>query len=376
MALTISHASALRITRLLRSEGVNLAQMDHTALAHPAPWTRNRWSKREFQPETWNWQQPDPRCKLDILVSSPDERLRIKHVRNHICSANLPDGSILWLDEHTSMPSPALLFVQIAETASLPALVLLGHELCGNYTRCAHNPAEGPIIDNISAATSVAEIRAFLNSVTGVTGMNQAKAALDLIADHTLSAPEAILSTMYSLPPRESGYGMGPVALNRRIALTVESNQTNAAARYPDILFSFAPIGLNYDGEGHLDLVGLADAARQAALADADAKAQAEHALTAKLITVREKAVDDIQRNRQLAAEGFIVFPVVKEDLYEWGALDTLTRQILACAREVFGVDTSAFEETLENTELARDRPALLNAMLPGQPQRGASEII
>ena len=95
-----------------------------------------------------------------------------------------------------------------------------------------------------------------------------------------------------------------------------------------------------------------------------------------KLITVREKAVNDIQRNRQLAAEGFIVFPVVKEDLSEWGALDTLTRQILACAREVFGVDTSTFEETLENTELARDRQALLNAMLPGQPQRGASEII
>lgn len=376
MALTISHGSALRVTRLLRSEGVNLAHMDHTTLAHPTPWTKNRWSKREFLPETWNWQQPEPRCKLDILVSSPDERVRVNHIRNHVCRADLPDGSILWLDEHSSMPSPALLFIQMAETASLPALVLLGHELCGHYTRYAPNPADGPIVDNIAAATSVAEIRALLNSIKGIPGMNQAKAALGLIADHTLSAPEAVLSTMYSLPPQESGYGMGPVALNRRIELTTQGDQPNIAARYPDILFPFAPIGINYDGEGHLDLAGLANAAQQAALADAESKVQAEHALTAKLIDVREKAVDDIQRNRQLAAEGFIVFPAVKEDLYEWGALDTLTRQILACAREVFGVDTAIFEETLENTELARDRQALLNAMLPGRAQKGASEII
>ena len=365
MGITLSHASALHTTRLLRASGANLREMDHIALPRPVPWTRKRWSMSEFAPAIWNWRPPSPAAPLDVLVATAPERLRMKNVQSHICGANLPADSIIWLDEHTSIPCPPLLFIQMAERASLPSLVLLGYELCGYFTRDADNPARGPITDNIPPATDVEEIRDYLDAAAGIAGMSKARHAIKFIADRALSAPEAVLATMYSLPATERGYGMGPVALNQRIELADGIGPEAHGARYPDILFAFAPMGINYDGGDHLNLSGLVKAARDAACAGAETKIDAERILSTKMVELREKAVDDIRRTRELAAQGLIIFPATKEDLNGWGKLDALTRQVLACARTVFGVDTSCYDELLEDGEFSRERQKLLESMLP-----------
>ena len=365
MAITISHASALHATRLLRSAGAHLASMDRGSIATPQPWMGTRWTKRNFTPESWNWHTPSAQSKLHILVKDTAQRVRMSTIRSHTCKAALPPGSIIWLDENTTMPCPELLFVQMAETASLPALVLLGHELCGNFSRFADNPIAGPVTDMLPAATSVDKLRHYLDTLKQVPGIMKAREAVNHIADHAVSVPEAILATMYALPPSESGYGMGPITLNRQIDVTHDLAANIISTRFPDILFPFAPVGINYDGEGHLDPAGLAKAARTAERADAQEKLQAEQALVAKIAEVREKAIDDIRRTRELAASGFIVFPATKEDLFEWGQLDEFTRQILDCAQVVFGADVATYRERLDDTESKRDRFALLSAMLP-----------
>ena len=377
MGLTISHKTALHATRLIRAEGLDMNKMDHASIARPTPWIGKRWTARQFAPEVWNWRRPSSVSPLDVVVASSGERLRMANVTNHVCSVKLPPNSILWLDEHTTMPCPELLFLQIAEVASLPGLVLLGHELCGHFTRNADNPLGGPIVDNIPSATNVAEISAYLDAVSGLPGLLKARKAIKYVSDQALSAPETVLATIYSLPPEELGYGMGPVTINKRIQLGDDEHDWGPGNRYPDILFHFAPLGINYDGEDHLDLAGLVRAAQQASLADADTKLEMENALIAKTHDVREKAVDDIRRNRQLAAKGYIVFPATKEDLFGEGNLDELTRQILSCAREVFGADIRQYEETLENSLLARERYRLLAAMLPsGRAIDGYSEVV
>ena len=365
MGITLSHASALRTMRFLRANGANFHEMDRIALSEPTPWVRGRWSMLEFAPGNWCWSPPSAAEPLDVLVGAPSERLRMNNVRSHVCRAELPASSIIWLDEHASIPCPPLLFIQMAELVPLPALVLLGHELCGHFTRHAGNPAFGPVIDGIRPATSVEEIRDYLASVSGVAGMRKVRRAVSYVADHALSAPEAVLATMYSLPETECGYGMGPVTLNQRIELAGASGASGHVARYPDILFSFAPMGINYDGERHLDLPRLVKVARDASLAEAESQADAERALLAVTAEIREKAVDDIWRTRELASQGFLVFPVVKEDLEGRGRLDMFTRQVLACARTVFGIDTSRFERALEDRGLARDRQRLLDSLLP-----------
>jgi hypothetical protein len=364
MGITISHASALHKTRKLRALGMDLQSMDFSTIAHPAPWLGAKWSAREFTYEEWKWGVPSSAAPLHVVVAKQSERLRAKNLKCHVCSAELPANAILWLDGLASMSSPPLLFVQMAETLSLPELVMLGYELCGNYTRSADNPLYGPVTDQISAATSVSEVQRFLEAIDFVPGIPKAQEALKYIADHAFSVPEAVLATMYSLPPKESGYGMGPVTLNQRVKLGDETaGEVNA--RYPDLMFPFGPLGLNYDGQGHLDLYGLERAANRMALAVGKDVEAAETALVLKREEIRMKVIDDIRRNRQIMSTGRIVFPVTKEDLREVGGLDNVTRDILRCAHNAFGIDTSSYEKTLNDNELSRERRALLDALLP-----------
>lgn len=92
---------------------------------------------------------------------------------------------------------------------------------------------------------------------------------------------------------------------------------------------------------------------RTATMAEGEDRTEAEATLREKLESVRAKVVDDNKRNRQMAACGRIVFPVTKEDIYGWGSLDDLTRQILQCAHSVFGVNVDHFVEILEDSVYA-----------------------
>ena len=83
--------------------------------------------------------------------------------------------------------------------------------------------------------------------------------------------------------------------------------------------------------------------------------------------------LDDNLRDRQLAAQGRIVFSVTKEDLSDGAHLDELVRQVLSCAREVFGTDVKAYLEMLEDTSLAHDRHDLLDSLLPRGGVRGSA---
>lgn len=109
-------------------------------------------------------------------------------------------------------------------------------------------------ICQIPSATSVENLNSFLSQFTQARGLAKAKEALPYVRDHALSVPETIMSTMYSLPVAESGYQMGPVTLNERIQQDGSDDQKLGKTRYPDLLFPFAPIGINYDGVDHLDL--------------------------------------------------------------------------------------------------------------------------
>lgn len=371
MSITLSHASALAVLRELRTKGVNIHEMDPTAIARPSTWVGKRWTVREFEPPTWCWPRPTRKEHLHVLVPKGARYVRMSTVETHELWSG--DASILalWVDSCASIVCPELLFLQMAQVLPLPSLVMLGYELCGNFSRDPDNPMDGEATINIPTATSVSLLAAHLAASAGARGVTKARKALEYISDNALSPMEALLGTVYSLPPKESGYGMGPITLNKRMTVEGPDGSNRTRTRYPDLSFSFAPVGLNYDGEGHLDLAGLVQAARTAATAEGKDQAEAEATLRERLESVRSKVVDDNRRNRQLAACGRIVFPVTKEDVYGWGSLDELTWEILQCAHAVFGVNIDRFVETLEDTDRQHDRYALLTAFLPsGAPRR------
>lgn len=365
MALTLSHQSALDAVRMLRAEGVNLHEVEKASLVEPSAWLGTRLSARNFDAEVWRWLKPSARQPLHVLVPNEKARLRGACLSSHAAWGKLPADSILWLDEHTRAVCPELLFLQMAQSFSLPALVMLGMELCGHFSRWAYEPLMGAITDGLPTATSVGALKDYLAEFTRVRGLAKARAALECISGHAFSAPEAVLATMYALPPSEHGYGLGPVLLNEQVSVGDSGPWERAASRYPDLMFGFAPVGINYDGSMHFDLSGILAAADAYARAEAGERDGAREELRQKLEATRAKTIDDNVRNRQLAAQGRIVFPATKEDLLDGEHLDKLTKDILGCARMAFGVDTSEFEQTIDDTSLSRDRWDLFQSLMP-----------
>ncbi len=351
MGVTLCHLSALDVVRILRAESVELSELDTAQLAKPSTWTSKRWCAREFAKNVWRWPQPSQAQHLHILIGNRNDRVRLSTVDSHIITRKLPNGSILRVDANTCIVCPELLFAQLAEVFSLPTLVMLGYELCGHFSRNALDPLNGNVTMELSPVTSVDDIRGYLALVPGLRGVMLAREALRYVCDHAVSPPEALLATMYSLPD-----GSAP------------------RFRYPDLQFSFAPLGINYDGEeDHLDLDGLIKAAQHVCSADAKDVEEARRDLAAKYEQVRGKVVDDKLRNAQLASSGKIIFPATKEDLSDGESLDRFTRLLLGCASTVFGVDTTEWIQRLDNTEEKRDRNALLRELSPGGMPRGAS---
>lgn len=368
MSITLSHQSALHAVRQLRAEGVDLRhEVDHTTLARPSTWVGKRWSSREFIDDRWHWPRPTKERPLHVLVPSAGQRVRMAHVVSHQSSVDLPATSFIWLNDVARMSSPTLLFAQMATVLPLADLVLLGYELCGGFTRSAEDPLGGPVIDGLPPATSVEELADYLRVAKGVKGARRAREALAYVADGAISAPEAVLATMYSLPTAECGYGMGPVRLNKEHSVPLASNPSVSHGRYPDLMLGFAPMGINYDGEKHLDLSSFEGVVRRATLADGEDREEERSAIRTKRGEIRAKYVDDLRRNREFLAHGAVVLPMTKEDLYGWGNLDNFTRLLLMCAKNLYGVNTSEFEDQLDDAHLSKERYTLLNSLLPSE---------
>lgn len=372
MNLTISHSSALRVLRRLRAEGVNIRRdLDASSLVRIDPRGGRRWSAKEFDRVGWKWGVPKVGEPLHALVPDVQGRVRSRIVRCHVAPDCLPAGSVLWLDENANVVSPGLLFVQMSRRSSLRDLVMLGNELCGCFSCDADNPSSLDPTLGIAPAITVHELREFVRSMKGCWGMGRARAAVEHVVDNCWSVQEATLAAMYCLPVEEGGYGMGPVVLNDCVVIAKDEWGRAQSTRFPDIMFSFAPVGINYDGGDHLDLQGLVVASERAFAArygsSSESMDETAAALVAKKAEVRAKVVDDKRRDRALIASGKIVLPLTKEDVYDFGSLDEFTRQLLRCAATYFGVDTSRYEACLDDSEACRERFATLAALKPSR---------
>ena len=362
MAVTLSHQSALDAIRMLRCEGINMHEMDAVSLAAPSAWVGTRLNMRNFSPDVWRWQRPSDKQPLHILVPNAQFRMRGKGIVTHV---DAEADSVLWIDERSRVVHPELLFLQMAEILPSPSLVMLGLELCGHFSRQAEEPLMGDIVDGLPAATTVKRLEKYLADFKGARGLRKARMALQYVCDHAASAPEAVLATMFGLDPAEGGYGLGPMVLNDRVELDDAGSWVKAKTRYPDLMFAFAPVGLNYDGFKHFDIKDLMAAVDEFSRLDGEDQAEARNTLKEKLLTMRAKVLDDNMRDRQLAAQGRIVFSVTKEDLTDIEHLDALVRQVLSCANKVFGTAVEQHLKTLDDSSNTRERGELLAALAP-----------
>lgn len=377
MRLAICKRSALRCLRHVRRVNGRAWPLGRRCdLSSPDPSPYQRWSRRRVGAKRQRLFGRDiPGETLDLAVPHESDRVVLSLARNTIYARGLPEGAFVQVTPELCMSSPELLFVELANELSPLQHLLLGYELCGAYAIDPIDPRHGEASMGLVPATNVRSICAFLDRARGVRGSDKARETLRFLSDNAWSPAEGALAALLALPLERYGYGFGPCLLNGRIQTPAElAGTTDARSRVPDIMIPGTNVGINYDGAGHLDLGRVSDAAREQALHPQSA--HAKRSLQESLDAVRGKAVDDIRRNRELSAQGLVVFPVVKEDLRAPHGLDHVVRQMLLAMDTPARAQHAFLVELLDISFAARERQMLVSAAFFGQASRLQGERV
>lgn len=353
MRLAINKMSALRVVRAIRSSRARLSAR-RTELPAPDPAPRRRWSAGDLPLEQLALDNPpDGSHPIHVAVPSKKDRLQASFARCTIYSKGIPGRPFVEVGNGIVVPCPELLFLDLAADMSPSVHALLGFELCGSFSRDPQNPRTGPVTFGVQPVTSVQKIVRFLDSCRNVRGLESARRSIAHVTDNAWSPMEALVAAMVSLPAEELGYQLGSVSLNTRYENPAELVALGCReSRVPDIEVAGTSLGFNYDGHEHFDLSALATAETD------DDRAAAARA-------VRQKYVDDLRRNRELAAHGRVILPVTSEDLFAESGLDVVMLEAAGAIEAIDGRSMEHVRALVRSAALRRARQRLVWSLLP-----------
>lgn len=367
MGITLSHTTALEILRGARAAaGTGKLPLEPTVYLPPKLDVGQRWTL-----EIVNRMRKSvgiPRSgRLDVLVPAPEARVGNRLVSNHVWRAVARGtGTAFLLVEGTdvAIPGPEILLAQMAELLPLPELVALGHELCGNYS-LRPSTSRAPAATGIKPVTTVTQIQQVLAGTRGLRGGPKLLQALRWIREHSLSPAETCLSTILQLPIAEFGYELEKLELNERVTPADPDDQDSTSQptrpRVPDIRFVDTPVGLNYDGDVHVDLDAIVAAAKR--LGEKPDSVALKAQLDLALKEAREDISSDKRRDRDLLAMGLLVPAVTKFDLESADELDAVVAQLLDMLERTSGWDVSAQRVALDDAALRQGRGDVLRRL-------------
>ena len=376
MNLTLDRLSALAAIRSIRcgtAPGVQngLTSLRRTGIAAPElPEGRKRWSASCIDLSELGLGR-DVRINHPVEVAVPSERDRIrsKAFSSILHTAFLPKNAYMDAGNGLRVASPELVFVEMGAVMRPEVQALLGYELTGSFSRSPLDPRSGALAYGIPPATSVEKIERFLSKCDGNAGVAQSRHVIEYVANNAWSPAEAVIAALIALPLEYLGYGMGRLVLNVRQTAADELARAGAhSSRVPDILVPGTCVGINYDSFYHLDLDGVVDAARACALAPTDETAAA--ALEDARRSVREKVLDDLCRNRELAAQGLVVLPATSEDLYRKGGFDGLMLEVFRTIELLSGRDMAESRRALASRAVCDRRQTLIWSLLAWEQGR------
>lgn len=355
MLICVNKTSALALLRHVRATG-ELAHAEACGLPEPDPFPQRRWTARLIPHELLGLRDPPgPGRRVCVAVPSEESRPLASFFSNTVYSAGLPAGSFLQLSDELVIPCPELLYVELARVMHPAVHELLGYELCGTFARSPLNPRTGNVTHGLAPVTDVFRIKEFIDRCHGVAGTPAAKCHLKNVRDDAWSAIEAVMALMIVRPVDDLGYGIERITLNVRqdnpLALVKRGCM---GSRVPDIVLDDLPVGFNYDSHDHLDLSSVA--------ASLDSVTE----LRGSLAHLRQKYVDDRRRDRELAAQGRVIMPVVAEDLFSYGGLDTVVLEALMASERLGGPEAaSVIKSEAWNSHTERARQQLIWSLLP-----------
>ncbi|MBQ9067646.1 MAG: hypothetical protein IJ131_01100 [Eggerthellaceae bacterium] len=378
MSIALNKRSALSVIRALRANGSPRTMFEkRTDLPLPSHSSRKKWTRSAFGFEALGLGSClDKATPLDIAVPNAEARVRLVNSTCSVYASGIPPKSFVPVENaeskgasnQTVFSCPELVFIEMATVLSPMELVMLGHELCGTFSRDAADPACGPVTFGVEPVTSAERIAAFIDQVKNVRGKEVARKMVRFVDDNAWSPMESLVAALLRMRADDLGFSFDSLVLNPRVSIQDGEEATKDSTRVPDILVSGTKVGLNYDGMVHLDLAAVARAAAEAATHPESAYPQ--EILETTMSHVRAKAVDDLRRNRELASAGYTVLPVVKEDLIEPGGIEQLVMRLIAAVESETGQSLEAQRRACSLMALTDERHKLVMSLLPGKHER------
>lgn len=328
---------------------------------------RKRWSPAAAHLTWLGMPQPTQRAPLHVAVPSDPSRVRARFFSCTIYSAGLPDDAFLDIGNGIQVASPELLFVELATVMIPQVLVLLGYELTGRYSRDADSPRLGPITYGIPPLTTVEKTKNFIARCHGIPGLYSTRECIKYVSDNSWSPTESLIAAIAALPIERLGYGIGTLILNERSTAHDGNALGNAKeSRVPDMRVPATPVGINYEGGGHLELDRIVAAAIAATVNPGNVHLQEE--VAGEKDHVREKYVDDVRRTRELASRGLVIVNATMEDLFDNHGLDTLMQQVMSATERFSNQDFSMCRKAFASPTVCAKRQLLIWALLDWKP--------
>lgn len=175
---------------------------------------------------------------LDILIFSPNERLRTNSLIPHLVRGKLPKHTFVQARKGVLVASPEATFVQLARCLTLPQLLLIGMELCGTYALDGSGE-DGTGFCQRPRLITAKRLAQYVSWCHGQDGLARARQAVKMLLSNSGSPGESTTILALTLPNRQGGLGLPKPKLNKRRLVTIQNKDgTNQSQYYYDFYWA------------------------------------------------------------------------------------------------------------------------------------------
>lgn len=255
---------------------------------------------------------------IRVLVANKNDFRRSERIRFSAFSQQLPNRALRRLNKDLYVTGPEFTFVRLAARLPLVPLVCLGFSMTGVF---APNENDTRGFSTCMPLLSTQALTRFINDISGVYGLVQARKALPHILDGAASPMEAELAMLLTLPRRLGGYGLPKPKLNYALDTgTTRGSRLSRKTIVVDAAWPEARLALEYDSD--------------------------------RFHTGAEKIAADSERRNDIAFLGYAVKTITRKELASVSSFDLIAHSVARHLGKRIRIDANDFPN--RRTELRR----------------------
>lgn len=167
----------------------------------------------------------------------------------HVCTEDLPSGSLVQAGPNVRYVVPELALVQMTAGLDKTEVLSLLWEACGTYrtARCAAGSEY-----HVDPLANVDSLGRYLDRIPSLHKAGKVRDALRYVADGSASAQETKCALLLGLPKMYGGYGLGMPVMNHEVFASAAARASSGRKRFRlDLCWPDALLDVEYQSFEH-----------------------------------------------------------------------------------------------------------------------------